>query len=688
MNKKWFTLIFVIMIVFSFTPQLSFANPSLQKGMIEVDGIRQDMDYLFNNHKVYLPLSAIAKKLEITSRWNSGTNTITLFYPDQRKVNIKVKSKQFYKEGLWRKLDIILLKGTTYISLNELSPLIERQVHWDEDTKTLFIYMYAYQQQGQSINNDLPYQGLDVIGNQIQFKSEDLPQASWSLNGDLTDFRLIGNTKQTNMEEFRFVAFYQLNQTISQLVITQRKLPTGDQIFFIKIYSPKGDQQLKVNIEENEQVYGSRAYHYIDHDPLHTWLSEDEYQSQDTLNIKAGESLDQWYILSKEKLELEDPFVKRAWEISENYHKTNTWVTAEGTHRYTPIEYQDKEEYHNKNISLQASVPMLLIETLQIKPNRLLEDFVDNAKFTLIKMQREDGFWRAGVNAAYLNRAYGLGPNYIDTRMSVDASLFLIRYGLMYDDQEALEKGMQFKNYFKQLKEIGIVYQLNGGYLYPDYYSEQQRGKTLVSLNHALYEINYLYALYHWLQDEEAKQLADEMLTFIENSADHWVNEDGDLYYALSPAGKYYGEDYVNITYMDLFTTQGILRYSGKDDSMITKLFAQKGNYLDQIQSPEYESHLHLNHLFEKFDQSHGEKGDLFLSYPLEVKAANDAELAYTTFGAYHWMKGIESITFKGQKIPLDPKKKYMVVITNDKLYLYDRSPEDPLVKVQVWTDQ
>lgn len=687
MRKIGFVLLLTTFLTFIFYhPLPAKAEGILQEGFLDIDGDQTKQIYIIQkNNKVYIPLCTIANCLGINTEWDGKTNTITLTYPNQRQVKINLKSKKFYKEALWNSLGVIVYEGTTYVLKDDLESLIERKTGWDDQTNTFYVYMYVHPQQGYSVLKVLPYEGFQIKRNTIFFNVETLPQASWKLNGELRDFRLINHTKQSNIEEVQYAAFYKTDEGLNnQLLITQRKLPNGDQIIFIKGYAPKEDQVLEYKATPSDRIYGSAAYHYIDHGPLHTLLAEEPYRHHQRLTIKAGESLDQWYLFSRESLAVQDIYIKRAWEVSENYHKTNTWVTAEGTHRRTPVAYQDKKKYYNKNINninLQASVPMLLLETLQVKHHRLLEDVVHNAKFTLVKWLGRNRFWHAGLDAAYLNRAYGLGRNYIDTRMSVDASLFLIRYGLMFDDQEAIEKGKQFKQYFLMLKEKGLTYQLNGGYLYPDYFSERQKKKTLVSLNHALYEMNYLYTLYHWLGDAEAKQLADEMLRFIHHSANRWITANGDFYYALSPEGKYYGKDYVNITYMDLFVTQSILHYAGLEDPVIQQLFKQKGKYLDQIKSPLYESHLHMDKIFQTFDQKISTKGGLFFSYPLQVKMAAEYDSAYFAYGAYHWIKGAERITFKQQTIPLDPKKKYMVILTKEKLYLLDKPIQEINVK-------
>lgn len=88
----------------------------------------------------------------------------------------------------------------------------------------------------------------------------------------------------------------------------------------------------------------------------------------------------------------------------------------------------------------------------------MLEDIVHNAAYTLIQNQDKDGFWYSGISVSYLNKSYQLGPEFIDTRMSVDASLFLLRYGQMFDNEKAIKCGMNFKNYFYMLKDEGLSY--------------------------------------------------------------------------------------------------------------------------------------------------------------------------------------------------------------------------------------
>lgn len=611
-----------------------------------------------------MPLRDISEAMGNTVNWDSKANNICLT-KDNDIISLNVATNNAYVNGELKKSDqqVEIINGSTMVPIRFIAESFNAKVIWDNITNRVII-------EHSSILDSLPYNGLQVEGRSIFFNQLGLPKASWTLPGNISDFRLSDTNVQGSIKEYKYQIIYQQDLEIGELQLTQRNLPNGDNIFFFQMKAPNRTEEVIIDIEQSNQVYGSEAYIYIDNGRLHTLVDKEPFSNLQTLNLEKNYSLDQWYIFAGDSLEIKDPIGKEAWETSLEYHQTNTWVTPLGTHRYTPVEYLDVEEYNHNNINLQASSPLLLIEALEQSSSRLLEDFVHNAKFTLIQMQGNDGFWRTEMNVAYLDRSYGLGDNFIDTRMSVDASLFLLRYGILYDDEKAIEKGIAFKKYFKLLKEKGIYYRNEKGVLYPDYYSESAKSKTLVSLNHALYEINYLYTLYNWLDDEEAKELADEMLSFIKHTYQDWLTEDGDFYYALGLNGEYYGKDYINITYIDLFILGSILKYMEIEAAEISYLFTKKGEYLDKQNSNYPESHLEFEEIYNNFDHSETQKGNITFSYPLDITWDEKVDIAYKSYGAYHFIKGARSINFNGDSIKLDPNKKYMVLKTKDQLHI------------------
>lgn len=664
------TIILTILISCLFTLN-AIAKSETEQGVLEIDGSRTTIDYKEIDKNLYLPIVDISKELKMNLTWDGNNKSINLQYEDGSTATIYLNSKKLSRESLRTSIDTLLYKGVTYINIEDLEDIIDYNYYWDEHNKTLYTYLYAYPIQGKSIinyNNNNLYD-LYAFDNTINFDVERLSKAEWEMNGELTDFRLI--SKSINMEttEYKYAAFYTTaDNKVSQIVFTQRVLPNKDQMLLITGYSATDEQVFIQNVSNETNVYGSDFYIYKDKDPYHELITEKKHLDNSKIELSNNQSIDCWSIYSEEELEITDSYIKRAWESSKSASDSNEWINARGTNTDTPKAYKNNYIFQDNNFNLQSSTPSLLLEAYQVVENRLLEDIVHNAAYTLIQNQDKDGFWHSGISVSYLNKSYQLGPEFIDTRMSVDASLFLLRYGQMFDNEKAIKCGMNFKNYFYMLKDEGLSYKKGNGTVYPDYYSANYNGKTLVSLNHALYEMQYLYTIYNWFGDEDSKELADEMLSYIENTVDNWVSPKGDLYYAYSTKSKYYANDYINVTYVDLFALQSILNYQNRGSDAIDYLYEQKGKYLDQKDSAYYESKINLEYIYNNFDGKLKNKGDLFVSYPVDIVKAEDKDFAYASYGGYVFVKGVESVTYNNKTLELEPENKYLLILTKDKV--------------------
>lgn len=670
MLKKFSLLVLTCFLTIIFISIFSLnisAKSVTGQAIMDVNGSKISTNYCKIRNKIYFPLADITENLGMEIEWNRQEKCVDLKYTDGSYASIFIDNKKLRRESLNSPLDVVIKNGITYINKEDLKDVINYNYYWDEEKKILYTYLYAYYTQGKSLihrdnNND-----LHASGNSIIFDIDGLPKAEWQMNGELIDFRLINENNVLNIKEYKYVAFYQNGSNqLSQIVFTQRILPNDDQMILITGYAGDENQYYTQNISSVDNAYGSDFYLYKDKNPYHELVTIKDYSCNSEFVLEENESLDCWIVFGQETLELNDPYVLKAWELCESYYSTNEWINANGTNRGTPKGYKDTFTISDNNYNLQATTPALLLETYQVTKNRLLEDLIHNAVYTLIHNQDDDGFWHSGTSVAYLNKAYQLGSEYVDTRMSVDASLFLLRYGKIFSSEEAIECGTNFKKYFYLLQDKGLVYKKGAGTFYPDYYSSRHNGKTLVSLNHALYEMQYLYTIYNWFGDEEAKTIADGMLCFIENTADKWVSSKGDLYYAYNEEDRYYATDYINVTYVDLFTLKSILNYQNRESVAINYLYEQKRGYLQQVDSNSYESKLSVDYIYNNFDSKLKNKGDLFVSYPIEIVKSKDVELAYSAYGAYVFVKGAESVTHKGQTLNLDPRKKYFIILTEN----------------------
>jgi hypothetical protein len=318
-----------------------------------------------------------------------------------------------------------------------------------------------------------------------------------------------------------------------------------------------------------------------------------------------------------------------------------------------------------------------LIDAYKQSPHPLLKIFLDNAMYTLVKQQGSDGFWRTKPNAAYLNRAFGLGGRFIDTRMSADASIFLLDYYYQFGSSVALEKAAAFARYFAIHDQNNQYYQLGEGRLYPDYFSERQRRKPLVSLNHVLYEINYLLMLDDIKPQPAYRAAVHNMLKGLEASKNFWIAEDGDLYYALNHEGTYYGRDYLYITYRDLWVTKSLLLRHRLASPAVDELLKVKHAFLQA--HPErnsfYETDLSLKRVFETFDQEVSENGNTFLATPVQIHYGEVGK--HVGFGAFHWITGAIKLDLGYRTIDLLADNKYMMIDLKDTLIVMDAPSED-----------
>ncbi|OWZ84625.1 hypothetical protein [Natranaerobius trueperi] len=89
----------------------------------------------------------------------------------------------------------------------------------------------------------------------------------------------------------------------------------------------------------------------------------------------------------------------------------------------------------------------------KITGDNLFRPFLINSAYTLMNRQNEDVFFRTEVQADYLNNAYGIKENFIDTRMSADASIFLVDVGKEYNNENIIKRGKEYLNYFSNLKK-------------------------------------------------------------------------------------------------------------------------------------------------------------------------------------------------------------------------------------------
>lgn len=183
---------------------------------------------------------------------------------------------------------------------------------------------------------------------------------------------------------------------------------------------------------------------------------------------------------------------------------------------------------------------------------------------TVAGCQEESGCFLTMSRSQWLWGDFSIDGGFYDTRWNSDLMLIYLHFDERFGGfTEVIQNYGAF--YLANAQDNHFETQ-NGGWFVCDY----SGGTTLThcSLNHQLAEMEVLYRMADYLQQEELAQLADKMLLAIEDAGTAWIREDGDLHYAVYPNGAYGREDYPYLTYNDLFTMQKTLesRYGARNE--------------------------------------------------------------------------------------------------------------------------
>ncbi len=157
------------------------------------------------------------------------------------------------------------------------------------------------------------------------------------------------------------------------------------------------------------------------------------------------------------------------------------------------------------------------------------------------------GFLPTCLKSGWLSQDYGIGPGFYDTRFNSDIAMAYLALGKELGIEAFTRQAMDYAAYLVSHAQNHAA-STGEGILVDDYAHPDGGVPTHCSLNHQLAEILFLLQT----GDAAAEATALRMLRGVEETADSWVREDGDLHYARFPDGSYGREDYPYLTYNDL----------------------------------------------------------------------------------------------------------------------------------------
>ena len=178
-----------------------------------------------------------------------------------------------------------------------------------------------------------------------------------------------------------------------------------------------------------------------------------------------------------------------------------------------------------------------------------------------------DGLIPAGVGVDWLLADYSLGPGFYDTRFNTDFAWALLDLGTKLDIEEFTGQAARFAAYLARHAAVS-----EGLCFSPDYgHAAGEAGSvTHTSLNHQAAEAAFLFRA-------GDPAVAERLTAAIEATAEEWIAPSGDLWYARTADGSYFGTDYPYLTYNDLYELQLLLeQVRGERSAPIDRLMAAK----------------------------------------------------------------------------------------------------------------
>lgn len=223
-------------------------------------------------------------------------------------------------------------------------------------------------------------------------------------------------------------------------------------------------------------------------------------------------------------------------------------------------------------------------------PSAFHETMILNSRVNLLYYLAEfDGSrWPTEYTSTWLKNAYEMKAPYVDTRYNEYVAFYLDETARLYDD-EIEQDGLAVETYadylLSQIEEDQIL-PTDSGFLIVDYFDEDEDTPlTHASLNHELGGLKILLQAYGDTDNAEYLEAAELVTAGIEEfnqEAGGWIRETGDLWYQARPDGTFSGDDYPQLTLLDLLETQLLLEELGMERNVyFDEMIASKLGYLE-----------------------------------------------------------------------------------------------------------
>ncbi|OAH52588.1 hypothetical protein AWH48_14415 [Domibacillus aminovorans] len=317
--------------------------------------------------------------------------------------------------------------------------------------------------------------------------------------------------------------------------------------------------------------------------------SQNLVTAQLNMSVQGKAISESWALLSEQPLfasetNRNDWFKRTILE----YGSINNWFTADGAYTKLPWSIEPSHQMgYGRNINrLQGGVYLTAYNSNQ---ERYLHDLVVNAVADLDVFSGgavtagETPVFETEYTSTWLKKAYGTTAPYVDTRLNENAALFLKNTGEALNIPQIAKANLRYADFLINQRSLGNTISVTpSGYLIADYYKIGTGSKkTHASLNHALGEMRFLLETYKQTGNTTYLTTAREIKDGIENLHPKWIRPSGDLWYQVNSDLTFAGEDYPDLTLMDLLLSQNVFAETGIPRSEIfDQLIRTKTTYL------------------------------------------------------------------------------------------------------------
>src|SRR5690606_30401377 len=163
---------------------------------------------------------------------------------------------------------------------------------------------------------------------------------------------------------------------------------------------------------------------------------------------------------------------------------------------------------------------------------------------------------------------------YVDTRYNEYIATFLDETSEVLN-LPSYDTVIGYADYLLSQVERGNIIDTGEGYFIIDYFKDNVTSLTHASVNHELGGLNILLKAYEQTGEERFIDAANHILTAFEEVEESLIKENGDLWYQVSPDLSVTGNDYEQLTLVDLLIVQNQLEKMNLEPNQTLERFIQ-----------------------------------------------------------------------------------------------------------------